>query len=186
MKKVISLLLCFLFAFSFVSCGNGEVTKDNYISEGVKTQLKMLVMANLNFNSHSFVSSTLNADEENPIEKDGVKWLPVKDPQFDSYDDFLISLNAVYTPECIENILDEYDFYADIDGTFCIRADAVKPLDSEKWEMDASFSAEVFSQKDDKISARYGFIKGNQKKKQTYTFINYSNGYRLDKFYKLG
>ena len=186
MKKTISFLLSLLFVLSFASCGKEEAAPVDYISEGMKTQLKMLVMANLNFNSSVYTSSTLKADDSNPVEKDGVKWLPVKDSRFTSYDDFLISLNAVYTSECIEKILEDYDYYADIDGVFCIKADAVKSQDSEKWEMDASFNTTVVSKKDDKISVRYNFIKGKQTKKQTYTFVNTSSGYRLDKFYKLG
>lgn len=186
MKKYLSLFLCFVFALSFASCGKKETKQDDYIGEGLKTQLKMLVMANLNFYSYSFVSSTLKTDDKNPIEKDGVKWLIVNDSLFASYDEFLTSLNVVYTPECVEKILQEYDFYAEIDGKFCIKADEAKAEDSEKWEMDPALAAEIVSNKENKISVKYAFKKGEQTKKQTYTFINTSSGYRLDKLYKLG
>ncbi|MBR3621533.1 MAG: hypothetical protein IKN56_08475 [Clostridia bacterium] len=184
MKKYLSLILCILFAFSFASCGSKEPEKNDYIGEGTKTQLKLLVMANLNFFSDTFVDSTLKADESKPIEKDGVKWYRVKDSGFVSYDAFLTALNVVYTPDCVEKILNEYDFYAEIDGKFCIKADAVKSQDNVKWEMDPAFGADI-SLKGDKIIATYRFIKEKKSKILTFTFVE-SGGYRLDKFYKLG
>ena len=185
MKKYLSLFLCIVFTLSFASCGGKEhQEQSDFTGEGMKTQLKMLVMAHLNFYNFSFADSTLEADESKPIVKDGVKWLPVKDSRFASYEAFLTSLNVVYTPECVEKILNEYDFYAEVDGKFCIKADAVKSHDGEKWEMDPSFNAEI-SSKGDKITAKYGFVKGKKNKTHSFTFVN-SGEYRLDKFYKLG
>lgn len=186
MKKCLSLFMCILFVLSFTACGEEEVTPDAYIGEGLLTQLTLLVKNNQRLYADVFVASTLNADKSKPVEKNGIKWLPVTDSSFSSYTDIENTVKAVFTADCAEKILSEYDFYADIEGKLCIKSDAAKSSDAKHFELNPQVGGKVISKSANEIRIKYEFVKDESKKSETFVFKNLDGGWRLNKFYKIG
>ncbi|MBQ7122527.1 MAG: hypothetical protein IJO03_09730 [Clostridia bacterium] len=135
MKRFVLIFACILFLFAGCSdSGNTDSTskKDalapNYVAEGQMTVLRSLINSNALFVEEVFVEEFLPVDADKSISDKSGTFAPVSSDIFDSYEDFVQSLNATYTDEAAKSILEEFDMYKDIYGQLYLntKSSAVK------------------------------------------------------------
>ncbi len=180
LKKVISALLALLIPVCFASCGKEEVTPETYVGEGAKIQFRMLVDANQKLFNEVFVLGRLECDESKAVDKDGEKWAPVTDKSYTSYKMLADSVRGIYTEECAEKLLEDYDFYADIDGVFCRKISGEELPAETKWVRDTEKEPVIKVNEDGSFTAEYRLISEKKTMKEKFTFVKTEGGYRLD------
>ena len=136
MKRFILILSCILFLFA--GCANSDSNNENttkkdalapnYVGEGQMTVLRSLISSNALFVEEVFVEELLPADKAKEITDKSGSFAPVTTDEFDSYEDFVNSLNSTYTENAVKNILKEFNMYKDIYGDLYIntKSTAVK------------------------------------------------------------
>lgn len=182
LKKTISLFFCVLILiFSLCSCED-EFDPDEYIGEGLLTQFSILVDANQHFYNEVFVLSHLPVNEDESFEYEGKTYAPVNDTLYTSYDKLIEHLNGIYTEEAVEDILENYDYYRDIDGKLCFDmayADSAKK--GVKWERDPEWKPELEGKKDGMYTVEFGFKCGQKDEIDEFDFVRTDAGNRLTK-----
>ena len=135
MKRFVLIFTCILFLFAGCSdSGNTDsaTKKDalapNYVGEGQMTVLRSLINSNALFVEEVFVEEFLPADTDKAISDKSGTFAPVSSDIFDSYEDFVQSLNATYTEKAAKSILEKFDMYKDIYGELYLntKSSAVK------------------------------------------------------------
>jgi hypothetical protein len=183
MKKFICLTLCLITALFFLtSCGEDEFDPDKYIGESLQSQFQVLVDANQDFYNNVFVLGHLPVDEKKTVEKDGKTFAPVTDSIYKTYDLLLNGLKGVYTEDAVADILDNYDYYTDIDGKlyFNMEFDGAAKK-GVKWERDPAEGQELEKKTEDSYTLEFGFVCGKKDEWDEFTFVRTDLGYRLTK-----
>ncbi|MBR4452409.1 MAG: hypothetical protein IKS39_11280 [Clostridia bacterium] len=180
MKRIISALSVLFLIFGLASCGQKEVTPETYIGEGAKIQFRMLVDANQKLYNDVFVLGRLECDEGKAIEKDGVRWAPVIDKTYPSYTMFVENIKGIYTEECAKKLLEDYDFYGEIDGVFCRKVSGDELPGDTKWVRDTEKEPVIKANDDGSFTAEYRLVSDKKTMKQEFTFVKTEAGYRLD------
>ena len=92
-----------------------STTVNNYIGEGFKQTLSLLVESNRIFVEDVFIERTLTVDESKP-KKDGLTtYYPVIEDTITSYSSLINTLKATYTEETVQELLKD-NIYKEIDG----------------------------------------------------------------------
>ncbi len=164
----------------FASCGEKEITPETYIGEGTKIQLRMLVDANQKLYNDVFVLGRLECDESKAFDKDGEKWAPVTDESYTSYKALVDNVKGIYTEESAEKLLEDYDFYAEIDGVFCRKVDSGEPGEGVKLVRDPDKEPKIKVNKDGSYTGEYRLTGENKDVKEVFNFVKTDAGFRLD------
>ena len=182
MKKFLSLLLCAVFSFGFCACGDSDIDPDKYVGEAQMTRFKALFTTELDLYSNVFALSTLDADKTKSFEYKGDEWAPVKSASYSSYKKLSEVVGAAFISEAADKLLKEYDFYADIDGKFCIKTGSIKKSDSDKPELDISKQPKLVSSSADECVIRYYVKVGKLNKSVNVRFVKQNGSYKLSEF----
>ena len=165
--------------FAFASCGQEELSPETYLGEGTKIRFRMLVDSNQKLYNDVFVLGRLECDESKAFEKDGERWAPVTDKSYSSYKMLEENIKEVYTEECAEKLLEDYDFYREIDGVFC-RKLGEKTGGGKKWVRDNTKEPKITANKDGSFTAVYTLVCENKSMKEKFNFVKTDSGFRLD------
>ena len=179
MKRAVSFLSAIIMLFAFASCGQQEISPETYLGEGTKIRFRMLVDANQKLYNDVFVLDRLECDESKAFEKDGERWAPVTDKSYSSYKMLEDHIKEVYTEECAAKLLEDYDFYHEIDGVFCLRLTET-PGGGKKWVRDNTAEPRITENKDGSYTAVYRLVCENKSMKEKFTFVRTDSGFRLD------
>lgn len=178
-SKIIFIFLSVIIVFSLCSCDE-EFNPDKYITEGLKTNLGLLVDANQTYYNNVFVMGRLDYDESQTVEKDGKTYALVTDRIYTSYEYLETSLKEIYIDEEAERILRDYNYYTDIDGKLYIDLDKTEvPSKGHKWIRDKSEEPELEGTGEDYYILEYYFVDGKSDELDEFKFINTASGYRL-------
>lgn len=123
MKKVFSLLLCALILFSVSACGDNSdkaedsqtLAAESFVGEGEKTVLRSLISANAFFVDDVFITNHLPVNLKAVKETADGKFAPVVSDKIGSLADLKNMLEATYTADTAQKLLDE-NKYVEIDG----------------------------------------------------------------------
>ena len=123
MKKVFALLFCVLILVSVSACGDKPdksedsqaLAAESFVGEGEKTVLRSLVSANAFFVDDVFITNHLPVNLKAVTETADGKFAPVVSDKIGSFDDLKNMLEATYSAETAQKLLDEKK-YIDIDG----------------------------------------------------------------------
>ncbi len=118
MKKILLLFLCMIFVFA--GCSGTEKPLDdsviqNYIGEGTKTAISILVDSNAFLVENVFVNNHLPVDSSAVIKNESGSFAPVVSEEIKTYADLESMVNATYTPEVAKKLLGKKR-YVEIDG----------------------------------------------------------------------
>lgn len=190
MKRITALLMFVIFTLLFFNaCSdsgkdaettvNPSEAANDYIGEGFKQTLSLLVEANRKFVEEVFIERTLTVDEKNP-KKDGLTtYYPVIESGFQSYSALVNTVNATYTQEIADGLL-KNSGYKEIDGKlYCKNKHILKHEDAETPEIrieGVSVTSEkcvfiTFSENGDKIEMIAVYDDGTWKLDKVYTEI---------------
>ena len=183
MKKrlvVLPLLLCL--AIALCSCEIDEFDPDKYVGEGVLAAFGVLVDQNQIYYNDVFVLGHLEIDENKTVKKDGKTYALVTDDKYASYEELKSRMLATYTPDCVNDILDNYDFYRDIDGAlYYDLSDKDNTRQGYKWERVREEAPEFEGKTDNTYTMEYKFVCGKRDELTEFTFLRVDQGYRLTK-----
>ncbi len=118
MKKILLLLFCVVFAFSGCSSTNKPLDDSdiqNYIGEGTKTAINILIDSNAFLVENVFVNNHLPVDSSASIKNENGSFAPVVSEEIKTYADLESMVKATYTAETAQKLLDEKK-YVEIDG----------------------------------------------------------------------
>ncbi len=119
MKKITAIILSLIFIFSFSACkGNDKATDTDttvYIGEGKSTVVRTLLKTNFYFANEVFGENHLIADESKAVSNENGSYIPVTDEKFKSYSELKALVDATYTEEAADKLLEEKR-YAEING----------------------------------------------------------------------
>ncbi len=178
MKRIIALAIIIMLLFT--ACGKDEFDPEKYVGESLLTNFGMLVDMNQLLYNNVFVLGHLEVDESKAFEKDGKKYAPVTDKVYTSYDVLKNVVESIYTKECAEDILTNYDLYADVDGVFCLdMSKAENEHKGVKWVRDLDGEVELEERETGKYVMEYRFACGKKDEIDEFTFVNTAGGYRL-------
>ena len=182
MKKrlIIPLLLCLALVLS--ACGMDAFDPDEYVGEGLLTLFGIEVDNNQYFYNEVFVLGHLKVDESKSVKKDGKTYAPVTDKRINTYDELKRLLSEIYTEDAVMDILENYDFYKDIDGKlYYDLSDKDNTRKGYKWERMKDVAPEIESREENTYVMEYKFACGKKDELDEFTFVRTENGYRLTK-----
>lgn len=180
LKKTTAFLICLIMLLLLSGCKSEEIRADEYISEAAVTQCRIKVSANQRFYNDIFVLGHLKVDESKKFEKDGKTYAPVTDSLYHSYQELKDDLAQTYTPECVDNILKTYNYYADIDGVFCFDLsckDKVKK--GIKYVLGTKHDPELEDVNGDIYEVEFYFVCGKKDELHTFNFVKSGSSYFL-------
>ncbi len=179
-KAILPLLLCILLAFS--ACGYNEFDPDEYVGEGLLTAFGIIVDENQYFYNEVFVLGHLETDEKVTKQVDGKTYARVKDEKIGSYEELTDRLLSVYTEECVKSILENYDFYIDIDGAlYYDLSNDENTRGGYKWIRNTEKTPELEGKTENSYTIEYKFDCGKKDELDEFTFVRVEGGYRLAK-----
>lgn len=145
MKRIIALLICLtctLTVFGACSDNNGEnkpdtdssasTTANNYIGDGFKETLSLLVESNRMFVEDVFIKRTLTVDAESPKKDGSTTYYPVISDTITSYSALISRIKATYTEDAANELLKD-GIYKEIDGKLYCKSNHI--LKHENTEM---------------------------------------------------
>ncbi len=182
MKKrlVIPLLLCL--AAVLCSCEADEFNPDKYVGDGVLAVFGVLVDQNQIYYNDVFVLGHLEIDESKTVEKDGRTYALVTDKKYTSYEELKSRMLATYTEDCVNDILENYDIYRDIDGKlYYDLSDKDNVRKGYKWERVREQAPEFEGKTEKSYTMEYKFVCGKKDELTEFTFLRVNQGYRLTK-----
>lgn len=149
MKKVLLLILCFLFVFA--GCSDKKDTEsptikdsvvESYIGEGTKTALRVLINSNAFLVEEVFIKNHLPVDSDKSVKNEGGTFAPVVSDKIKTYSDLENAVISTYTKEVAEKLLGEKR-YVEIDGKlyFDMKFDKASDYDTDWTDFEAEFSA---------------------------------------------
>ncbi len=188
MKKIIPLILLILIVFAGCSdSGNKEnpTVKDsaieNYIGEGTKTALRVLVKSNAFLVEEVFVKNHLPVDADKFLTNENGTFAPVISDKVHSYDDLKKTVYSTYSKEIADKLLGEKR-YVEIDGKlyFDMKFDKDSGYTTD-W---TDFETEITSNGEDKYSIEI-IVKNEKGRKKTInaSAVTIDGSIRLENIY---
>ena len=191
LKRITALFIAVIIALSLCSCTNntirkdGEFNPDNYVSEAQLSIFINYVKLNQHFYNDVFVLDHLKIDESKAFTDDkGVKWAPVTDEMYKTYDSLVQALYGTYTEEAVKKILKDYPIYADVNGVFCYNTeDLNRERKGNKWLLNEDKEIELEGRTEDSFTLEFRFYCEKDDEIDEFTFVRTGNGindgYRL-------
>lgn len=176
MKKLLIPFICILLAFA--GCSGGAKTPDdvnNFIGEGFKQTLILLVEANRFTVEEAFIENTLAVDENDSVTENGKTYYRVISERFTSSEAIYNYVKAAYTDEKAQEIISD-GIYADINGKLYCSKLNTKDAKSEQQQ----YTIECISKTEDKCVFKAKPKKG---KKVEMTAILVDGKWKLEDIY---
>ncbi len=149
MKKILIPFICILLALAGCSDNsNSSETPDNvnnFIGEGFKQTLILLVEANRFTVEEAFIENTLTVDKNDTVKENGKTYYRVISDRFSSAEAIYNYIKAAYTDEKAEEIISS-GIYADINGKLYCSKNNTKTSESESKQ----YAIECISKTEDK------------------------------------
>ncbi len=118
MKRKIISVLCLLAIAVSAGCSKAPEEKDinNYIGDGMMTNIQLLIESNENLTGNVFKYAHLPVDKNVKAEKDGKTYYAVTSDDYSSFEEIKQSVYSTYTDSAAEKLLSDCNYYTDIDG----------------------------------------------------------------------
>ncbi len=177
LKRILIPFICILLAFA--GCSNGTKTPDdvnNFIGEGFKQTLILLVEANRFTVEEAFIENTLSVDKNDSVTENGKTYYRVISERFTSAEAIYNYVKAAYTDEKAQEIIST-EIYADINGKLYCSEFNTKDAKSEPQQ----YTIECISKTEDKCVFKAKPEKG---KKAEMTAILVDGKWKLEDIYK--
>lgn len=148
MKKLLIPIICILLTFTACSGSGTPKSPDdmsNYIGDGFKETLILLVEANRFAVEEAFIENTLTVDETDSVTENGKVYYRVVSDKFTSAQSIYNYIKAAYTEKTANKIISD-NIYADINGKLYCSKLNTKPSESEAQR----YTIECISKTEDK------------------------------------
>ena len=164
-----------------MGCSGNTDTSDssdkinNYIGEGFKQTLVLLVEANRFTVEEAFIENTLTVDKNDKVTQNGKTYYRVTSDRFSSAEAIYSYVKAAYTDDKAKEIISS-EIYADIDGKLYCSKISKKASKSESKQ----YSIECLSKTEDKCVFE---AKPNKGKKAEMTAVLVDGKWKLEDIY---